>query len=379
MDNFDKKIEEILKSDIKKPIKYEAAIRNALKNEKVKSKINIRYKVCIPICCLIAISTIVIANSNYIKEKIWKNPIIVNQAELETKMQEEITDEEKEDFITEDMARDMAEEIMSKLGVEKQKINEISLYRGYGANAKCHYWIRTNDFSIQMNPKTGELECFCDNTILTKNLKCDDISKEDAINIANEIYKKMDILHEYDGYEIMSAEKENIAFRDNVTSMWRVTYALKYDTGFDKNTAFRIEFVVVNGKTIFHTVMGNWPASNFNNNEIILSKEKAIDIATKKEKELSSLEISEVSAELSIEKMNIFIYCLENNVSNEDGKYQVGDVSRNVWVVEVKHNKDTRPKNGEIETVKQLYNKKYYVDATTGEIIGGREAEFYNY
>ena len=28
--------------------------------------------------------------------------------------------------------------------------------------------------------------------------------------------------------------------------------------------------------------------------------------------------------------------------------------------------------------VKKLYNKKYYIDATTGEIIGGEQSEYFN-
>ena len=73
--------------------------------------------------------------------------------------------------------------------------------------------------------------------------------------------------------------------------------------------------------------------------------------------------------------MNIFIYCLENNIINENGEIKTDDITRNVWVVDVKHNKETKPKDAEIETVKKLYNKKYYIDATTGEIIGGEQLE----
>ncbi|MFR3783056.1 MAG: hypothetical protein ACLTXR_04465 [Clostridia bacterium] len=90
------------------------------------------------------------------------------------------------------------------------------------------------------------------------------------------------------------------------------------------------------------------------------------------------MEISDTTADLSIEKMNIFIYCLENNITNENGEIKTGDITRNVWVVDVKHNKEAKPKDAEIETVKKFYNKKYYIDATTGEIIGGEQSEYFN-
>lgn len=117
---------------------------------------------------------------------------------------------------------------------------------------------------------------------------------------------------------------------------------------------------------------------NYEKNPIVISKEEAIEIAKNKENEFSNIRISNVSAELSIEKMNIFIYCLENNVTNEKGELKTTDTTRNVWVVNIEHDKNTIPKDGNIETVKKFYNKKYFVDATTGEIIGGEESEFFN-
>ena len=75
--------------------------------------------------------------------------------------------------------------------------------------------------------------------------------------------------------------------------------------------------------------------------------------------------------------MNMFIYCLENNLTNENGEMKIEDISRNVWVVNIEHNKDSKPKDAMLETVKNLYNKKYYIDVTTGEIIGGEQSEFF--
>lgn len=146
---------------------------------------------------------------------------------------------------------------------------------------------------------------------------------------------------------------------------------------FDKDTMFTTAFSVVDGETIIYIIKGKVD-SNFENNAIVLSKEEAIRIATNKEKEFSSLEISSAEAELAIEKMNIFIYRLENNIENNSSEYKVDDISRNVWKVEIKHKKNEKPKDSKIETVKQMYNKNYYIDATTGEIIGGEQAEFIN-
>ena len=44
--------------------------------------------------------------------------------------------------------------------------------------------------------------------------------------------------------------------------------------------------------------------------------------------------------------------------------------------VYIEHKKDNKPKDSSISTGRNDYNKKYYIDATTGEIIGGEQAEY---
>lgn len=317
-----------------------------------------------------------------IYEKIWKEPTKVSQEELDKeveKIKEPITAEEKEKMINDEKAIEIANEVVKNLGYDKITFKESNIVRGY--DSKNHYILSTETDSskgivVNLNALTGEFEYFCDNYIISKDIKCDEISDKEAKNIANDIYKKLKIIPQNDGYEIMSAQKSNIASGNNINEMWQVTYALKYNNNFDKTSAFSTAFSVVNGKTIIYIIKGK-NENNFEDNSIVLTKEEAIEIAVKKEKEFSSLEISEVTANLSIQKMNIFIYALENNITNDNGEYQLDDISRNVWVVEIKHSKNSKPKDSELETVKQLYNKKYFIDATTGEIIGGEQSEFF--
>ena len=105
-----------------------------------------------------------------------------------------------------------------------------------------------------------------------------------------------------------------------------------------------------------------------------MEREEAKNIAISKEKELSNIEISNVTVKKSIEKMNTFIYCLENNIeifSSVKGDDRV----RNVWVVEIDHvgGMDNVFKVAEgFDGIKEYADKQYYIDATTGEIIGGK-------
>ncbi len=382
--NYDRKIQEILKSEVYMPDKYEWAIKNAFTRNKSKSKyIKLIYKTIVATCCFFfAISGIVLA-TYAIYEKVWKTPTIVEQEEIEKeieKIKEPITDEEKEKMISEEKIIIIGENILKTLGYEKMDFETIDIVKGY--DLKSHYVLtagvnNSKGIIIYLNTITGELEYFSDRSATLENIKCDYISEEKAKEIANDMYTKLNIINENDDYEIMYAKKQNIVSNGNVNDMWQISYAKRYNNIFDKDSAFTTVFTVADGKTIFYIIKGK-NEYTFESNPVVISKDDAIKIASEKEKEFSSLEISEVNAKLSIEKMNIFIYALENNITNENGEYQVEDIPRNVWVVEIKHPKDTRPKNGDIDTVKMQYNKKYFVDATTGEIIGGEQAEFHN-
>ena len=313
----------------------------------------------------------------YIYEKIWKEPVVVSKVEEEQKIKEEISDNEKIGFITEEKAVEIANEVLVKLGYENQKFTKVSLNRGYDSEYSKHYLLKSENILINLNPENGELEYFGDSSIINKNIKCDNISEDEIKKIASDIYSELEIFNENDNYEIVETKRQNIVSGKNINDVWQVSFAKVYNGNYDKTNISTIAFAVVNNDIVIYTITGK-NEDKFDNNPIIISKEEAIGIAKNKEKEFSELEISNISAELSIEKMNMFIYCLENNLTNENGELKIEDISRNVWVVNIEHNKDSKPKDAMLETVKNLYNKKYYIDATTGEIIGGEQSEFFN-
>lgn len=346
--------------------------------QKSKKIVNIAATVTITIGLLVG----TVYAGTVIYDKIWKEPIKISQEELDKeveKIKEPITEEEKGEMLNDEKAIEMANEILQNLGYDKTTFKETNIVRGY--DSKNHYILSTEADSlkgivINLNALTGKFEYFCDNDVISKDMKCDDISEEVAKDIANNIYKKLNIIPQDDGYEIMSARRENIVSGNIINDMWQVSYAKKYNNTFDENTTFTTAFKIVDGKTMVYIIKGK-SEENFESNPVVITKDEAIRIASKKESEFSTLQISDVSAELSIKKMNIFIYALESNITNDNGEYQIDDIVRNVWVVEIKHNKENKPRDAKLETVKQLYNKKYYIDCTTGEIIGGEQAELF--
>ena len=161
---------------------------------------------------------------------------------------------------------------------------------------------------------------------------------------------------------------------------WNISYVKSYNEIVDRNNKIQICLGKINDitkvKSIF--ILTNREAEN---NDFIITAEEAKNIAISKEKELSNIEISNVTVKKSIEKMNTFIYCLENNIeifSSVKGDDRV----RNVWVVEIDHvgGMDNVFKVAEgFDGIKEYADKQYYIDATTGEIIGGKNVTTDNY
>lgn len=331
--------------------------------------------------------SVVMATSYVVYEKVWKEPTIISneqfekeQKEAEKRVKEDIKDEEKISFVDENVALQKAREILNILGYEDIELKYIDTIRDYGDNIK--YKISTsnevgNGLLLQIDSKTGELEYFCDNDIGKQQIEYDNITEKQAKDIAEITYKNLGIIKENDSYEIIKVSKQAHAINNNIVDMWEVSFAERYNNLIDKNNMFTTCFVVVDGRNLFSIIKGKTNKA-FDGNEVIISEDEAKNIAIAKEKEFSSLEISEVNAELSIEKMNSFVYYMENNIEDTDNIYKVQDISRVVWVVEIKHNKSENVGDANLKTVKELYNKKYYVDSTTGEIIGGKQAELFN-
>ena len=377
MNDFENKIKKIIKKEIEQPISYDYAIKNAFCNNKKQKKRYFELKILVSISCLILLCTGVMATSYIMYEKVWKNPIIVSQKEEINNVKKEITKQEKLNYISEEKAKKIAEKIIKKLGYKNIKVSNIELKRGYDLKYSSHYIIKADSILITINPENGKLDYFGDDSVNNKNIESDEISKEKAKEIARKIYNDLEIFNNINDYEIVNTEKVKNAFGTNVNEMWEVSFAKTFNENYDKSNQSTICFSVCNDKIIISSITGE-RKSNFKNNPVVITKEEAIEIAKNKEKQFSDLDISNITADLSIEKMNMFIYCLENNITNENGDFKVEDVSRNVWVVNIKHNKKLKPKDSKLETVKELYNKKYYIDTTTGEIIGGEQSEFFN-
>ena len=123
--------------------------------------------------------------------------------------------------------------------------------------------------------------------------------------------------------------------------------------------------------------------SKYENNEQIITKEEAIRIATERDKKIETRHnIATTEAQIGIDKMNADVVYREKDIENynkgtinyecdENGTYKIKDNAefykvdnrvRKVWEVKIFY-----------DYYNEYYQERYvyYVDATTGEIIGG--------
>lgn len=372
-DKIDIYVKRILNEKISKPASFEYTINN-FNNKEKKVNLNLFFKLATVMACLAIVGTTSFATTTLIKKKIWKEPKLITKEErklAENKVKEKITENERKEFINETEAIEKANIILEKIGCI-EKLESCELIRDYNEN--IHYRLANNNIMLNLDPYNGKLEYFSNNQSLKNEDEFDVITSNEAKRVAIDIYKKLGLYNDED--EILEVENYPMTFENKSQNVWVVSFGEKVNDLKNLDSKYSICFNVKNSTTIIYMIKAK-EDNNMELNQVIIGKEEAIKIAKNKEKEFSTLEISDVNAELSIKKMNLFIYYLENNIDNGNLNYKINNISRIVWVVEIVHNKDCKPKEFDLQSVKKMYNKKYYIDAETGEIIGGEQSEYF--
>ena len=245
MNDFENKIKGVLKKEVEKPLSYDYAIKNAFYNSKNKRKSNLLLKLATTTSCLIMICTGVFATSYIVYEKVWKKPVIVNKEEENSNVEKEISKEEKENYISEEDAIKIANEVINKLDYKNIQISNVDLKRKYNNEYSGHYILRSNNILITINAETGKLEYFGDSSINNRDIKCDEISETQVNEIAREIYNKLGLFDNENKYEIVNTKKVDMAFGEHINSLWEVSFCKMYNGTYDKSNISTICFVII--------------------------------------------------------------------------------------------------------------------------------------
>lgn len=302
-------------------------------NSNSANKLIFSYVASFTIVCIL-ITGFAYATSYYIKS-IWKEPETYIYQE-----EKEITEDDLKKSITEEEAKEIGINTLQKMN---SKIGDITTsYLNKGPSTNKIEWVLTtsNDLEIRINAKNGEIYNFSNNKLLnqTRNYK---MNKDEAIQVAKEIYQNLAYEKKYDFVEI-----NNIG-----NGKWQAYFSAKYNEIFNEYQSIRITFFAETKELVILNVFD----CEFENNPFEITEETAINIAKKRYGEDN---IKEISAKKDIKQMNAIIYQKENPLQNSE--YRTDNIVRNIWNVKI---------------IEKQYGfvEYYYVDATTGEVIGGNQ------
>ncbi len=375
---------EIIKNVIEKS-QMKIAISKFNEEEFIVPKFNKLTKSVATILIVLGLGTGVVFATTNIYEKIWKTPKSYTEEEMINELPPvEVTEDEKKDLISEAEAKEIGLNILEKLGYKNQTINRIELKRGYDETVSSYYMVKTKwgyeeGLMVQVNANGGDFISFNDMDLKYKHLKTQELPNDEIAKVATNIYNKLGI--EEGKYTLGKTSADNYAFQNEMNILLVANFYKYYDGIANKNESFNVTFFNYNGEIYLNSVLIN-NDNAFQNNPIVISEEEAINIAKNKEQQLSPYEIINISSNLSIEKMNAYIYQLENNKYDVTGNtknevfYKTENIARKVWKIKVEHNIGAKDFVDFNQYVKEGMDKYYYVDTTTGEIIGGCQAYF---
>ena len=359
---------------IKEKLKMKIAI-SQMKNEEEKAmnkKGKLVFKnIAIAAGLIISLTGVTFAGSKVI-ENIWKTP---EKIEENT---EKLTKESKIENITEEAAKEIA---INKLQEVNFNSNIVSTdhYKEVDSNKIIYRFVTEDNYAISIDGQRGvffEISNYNNNQDINT-----EITQEEAIEIANNYIKLFGI--DLEGYEIKSIYSNNKEGSGEGSGYKiDINYCKKYGDFYNPYEYVSIG-VESKNKDFDHIRVGSIP---FDNNETIITKDEAIQIALKEDEKIDTNKIVETKAEKMVVKMNADAYERINNKeeyyaamqtpdypTEKRNYYNMEERVRNAWVVVLTYEDNY---NGDI--VKRYTEGKYsyFVDCTTGEIIGGDAMDY---
>lgn len=361
-------------------VKMKIAISNSNKEDIVmnkKEKFLIK-NIGIAACVLISLTGVVFAGNKVI-ENIWKIPQKVQLSSNDHEELEKITEESKKENISEEKAKEIAINKLNEIGFNSNIVGT-NHYKEIDSNKIVYRFNTENNYEISINGQTGKFY-----NILNNNKDIQDrnkyMSEEQAKQLANKYYRLFGFKE--GEYEITNIQSVNNEGKDKGNGFrMTVTYNKRYKDQYNPYECINITLESKNMEMAMLSVE-NIP---FDNNEVVITKNEAIDIALKEDKKINNNKIENTKTELMIVKMNTNAYDRINNNDKyyeamqrpnypikERNYYNINERVRKAWVVVINY-EDNYGENISKRYTEGKYS--YFVDATTGEIIGGQALDY---
>lgn len=154
---------------------------------------------------------------------------------------------------------------------------------------------------IKINATDGQIMAFDNMNLLGREENQKQITTEEAIKIADEIYGKINLDEE--NYELDICREEERVFNGQIRKIWNIKYYKKYDDIINPYELLNFDIIISSNKVKVSSIYTDISGIYEDNPEVI-SKDEAIKIAINKEKELTNNEISNINTKRGIRKLN---------------------------------------------------------------------------
>ena len=338
--------------------------------------------------------------STVVYEKVFKEPKKYESYEeliqdiRESQGSQEITKEDEEKAVNMEEAIMEANKFLNKLGYENQEFVTKELKKNYIMGAELVYYFTTDKdlnkgIHVGINAENGKCINFADENLKYTKFEADQLSKEEAIKKADEIYSLLGVKENQ--YKIKTAEEMPYYFQNNeVVRHWHIMYYKVYGDALNQFERVEITFAMVNGKLKVYRAFIGKENVEYKDNPVEITKEEAEKIALEQDKKLTDNEVDWIITKQQIRQINSWIYLLEKNggkypefkeEEQADGttirypEYEtVKNIARKVWTVNIHYKQGESDPNNE----KKYNAKSIFVDVTTGEVIGGSDESYWD-
>ena len=363
---------------------------NTIESRNLIMKFNIKRKIIAVALSIFFISGAVFAGTK-VYENIWKEP---EKIEIVTSV---VTPEAEKENISEEKAKEIAINKLNQIGFNSNIVST-DHYKEIDSNKIMYRFITEDDYEISIDGQKAEFFEISDCSKSLgeidkkfygygsgKNVSSDYfMNKDKAVEVANKYYKLFEFKE--GEYEVTNISSFGIYGDSELEKGYKfsITYNKKYG---DTYNPYEYVIIQVYAKDeIFSFIRTeNIP---YDNNPTEITKEQALQIALEVDKNIEEKEIDETKVEEMIVKMNAKAYYrlkdkerFYKEMSTVDYPleervyYQMEDRIRNAWVVVIDYIDDWP----DIVTSCTRGQFSYFIDSTTGEVIGGSVGDYITY
>ena len=254
----------------------------------------------------ILLSTGVAFAGSKVVEKVWKTPEKIQLSSGDNEELTKITEESKKENITEEDAKKVAIEKLNQIGFNSNIIGT-NHYKEIDSTKIMYRFDTKDNYEITIDGQTGDFFDIWNNNKNTQDTS-KYITEEQAKELANKYYKLFGYKDgEYEITHVHSVNNEGI--QTGAGFRMTVIYNKKYGEVYNPYESISI---IVESKNMELELfrVENTP---FDNNEVTIKEQEAIDIAIKEDQNVKTNKIEETKAKLMVVKMNADAYDRKNN------------------------------------------------------------------